>query len=143
MSKKYVVSQEFMNELVEWRDDIRHEWFDKKDDGKWLNSADISDLEGIAEDWWLDTEISDNESNNRLIAIIRWVNGEDVFKVDKPKKWIVRSKLKDDDGDYWYVSNNKGLTDRHFYEKNATKFDTKEEAESWANSHQEVIEVEE
>lgn len=67
---------------------------------------------------------------------------EDVFEVEKPNKWIVRSKLKDDDGDYWYVSNYKGLTDRNFYEKYATKFDTKEEAESWANSHQEVVQVE-
>ena len=34
-------------------------------------------------------------------------------------------------------------TVKTFYDiDNATHFDTKEEAESWANAHQEVIEVE-
>lgn len=145
MSEKYVVSQEFMNELEEWKADIRHEWL-KKDDGKWLNSADISDLEDITEDWWLDTEISYKESNNRLITIIRWVNGEDVFEVEKPKKWIVRSKETDFEGDCLYVSLdelNIILTANTTYKlEQATHFDTKEEAQSWANAHQEVVEVE-
>ena len=101
------------------------------------------------DDWWLDHNISEKERNNRLIAIIRWVNGEDVFEVEKPKKWAVRSKGTDNDGDYRYVS----VFDSYFgitYAdsgkdklENATHFDTKEEAESWANAHQEVIEVEE
>ncbi|MHB9648370.1 hypothetical protein ACX9VS_03030 [Weissella paramesenteroides] len=136
MSEKYVVSQEFMNELEEWKKRGNTEVY-------FVGSYYLSMLPDYVKRWWNYPEINNFECNNRLIAIIRWVNGEDVFEVEKPKKWIVRSKLKDDDGDYWYVSNYKGLTDRNFYEKYATKFDTKEEAESWANAHQEVVSVEE
>lgn len=132
MSEKYVVSQEFMDELEDWKLNTV--------DGVFISDDDIEDLPYIIVSWWVE-EPSDEESNNRLIAIIRWVNGEDVFEVEKPKKWVVRSKETDDDSDYWYVSIYKGLTDRNFYEKYATKFDTKKEAESWANAHQEVVEV--
>lgn len=135
MSEKYVVSQEFMNELNLWCD-IR-----KLHDFRLLIS-DLHSLPDLIKNWQKDELQSDKESNNRLIAIIRWVNGEDVFEVEKPKKWVVRSKRTDEDGYYWYVANYKGLTNRVFYEEQATKFETKEEAQSWANSHQEVVEVE-
>ena len=110
---------------------------------------DIDDLEGlpvVVNAWWGD-EVPDEENNNRLIAIIRWVNGEDVFEVEKPKKWVVRSEETDEDGDYHYVDldnfkNLKSVSTIYWLDF-ATKFDTKEEAESWANSHQEVIEVQE
>lgn len=58
------------------------------------------------------------------------------------KKRVVSSKEHNNFGEYTYVT-----TDDIFSlaitmgVENATKFDTKEEAESWANSHQEVIEV--
>jgi hypothetical protein len=97
--------------------------------------------------WWTYPEINNFETNNRLIAIIRWVNGEDVFEVDKPKKWVVRSKEPQGSVDGkplygWFV-------DEYTVELEATmppyvdRFNTREEAESWANSHQEVVEVEE
>lgn len=84
----------------------------------------------------------DEENNNRLIAIIRWVNGEDVFEVEKPKKWVVRSK--ETDSTYCYaqlLSENNNTLFMAYSFANATRFDTKEEAKSWANSHQEVVEV--
>lgn len=136
---KYLVSQEFMNELEEWKSNIV--------DGVFINGEDINNLPYTIGNWWCDSDISNVESNNCLIAIIRWVNGEDVFEVEKPKKWVVRSKETDDDGDYRYVllDYSVGLTIGIIgrTEFLATKFDTKEEAESWANGHQEVIEVEE
>lgn len=131
MSDKYVVSQEFMNELQGWRYVKKH----------FIGSIEISTLPDVVKHWRCNG--NNKENNNRLITIIRWVNGEDVFEVEKPKKWIVRSKLKDGDGDHWYVSHYKGLTNREFYKEKATIFDTKEEAQEWANSHQEVVEVEE
>lgn len=134
MSEKYVVSQEFMNELEEWKLNTV--------DGVFINDDDIEDLPYIIVSWWVE-EPSDGEGNNRLIAIIRWVNGEDVFEVEKPKKWVVRSKGTDDDDNYSYVFINlHNFTLSTYHISNATKFDTKEEAESWANAHQEVIEVE-
>ena len=139
MSDKYVVSQEFMNELEDWKLDTVGTTF--------INGDDIKKLPYVINVWWFNFDASDKEYNNRIIAIIRWVNGEDVFEVEKPKKWVVRSKGTDNDGDYRYVS----VFDSYFgitYAdsgkdklENATHFDTKEEAESWANAHQEVVEV--
>ena len=137
MSDKYVVSQEFMNELEEWKKRGNTDVY-------FVGSYDLSMLPDYVKRWWNYPEINNFECNNRLIAIIRWVNGEDVFEVEKPKKWVVRSKETDDDNDHWYVrlpNNIDGINDVVYYMSSATLFDTKEEAQSWANSHQEVIEV--
>ena len=139
MSDKYVVSQEFMNELEEWKKRGNTDVY-------FVGSYDISMLPIDVIRWWDYPEINNSEQNNRLIAIIRWVNGEDVFEVEKPKKWVVRSKETDEDGDYHYVDldnfkNLKSVSTIYGLDF-ATKFDAKEEAQSWANSHQEVVEVE-
>ena len=138
MSDKYVVSQEFMNELEDWKKRGNTEVY-------FVGSYDLSMLPDYVKRWWNYPEINNFECNNRLIAIIRWVNGEDVFEVEKPKKWVVRSKETDEDGDYHYVDldnfkNLKSVSTIYGLDF-ATKFDAKEEAESWANSHQEVVEV--
>lgn len=94
-----------------------------------------------------DFRVDIKESNNRLIAIIRWVSGEEVFEIEKPKKWIVRSSDSSEAGRHLYVrldiSYKVKDTTTLWGINNATRFDTKEEAQSWANAHQEVIEVEE
>ena len=59
---------------------------------------------------------------------------------------MLRYRVKDNEGDYWYVyiASSYGIkyvSHTSFWE-DGTHFDTKEEAESWANSHQEVVEVE-
>ena len=140
MSEKYVVSQKFMNELEEWKKRGNTDVY-------FVGSYDISMLPIDVIRWWDYPEINNFECNNRLIAIIRWVNGEDVFEVEKPKKWVVRSKKCTDQGSYLYVYfiDRNGIKDvmTGWTTHIATKFDTKEEAESWANDHQEVIEVEE
>ena len=139
MSEKYVVSQEFMNELEEWKKRGNTDVY-------FVGSYDISMLPIDVIRWWDYPEINNSEQNNRLIAIIRWVNGEDVFEVEKPKKWVVRSKVISTEGSHLYVNvhSTLGIPDimTLFRLKNATKFDTKEEAQSWANSHQEVVQVE-
>ena len=138
MSEKYVVSQEFMHELEEWKKRGNTDVY-------FVGSYDISMLPIDVIRWWDYPEINNSEQNNRLIAIIRWVNGEDVFEVEKPKKWVVRSKETDEDGDYHYVDlvnfkNLKSVSTIYGLDF-ATKFDAKEEAQSWASSHQEVVEV--
>ena len=140
MSNKYVVSQEFMNELQEWKETYITDTLDEK--YHYVSAGDLDTLPGMIKDWWIELN-KPTETNNRLIAIIRWVNGENVFEVEKPKKWVVRSKETNDEDNYSYVFinlNNFTLSTYHI--SNATKFDTKEEAESWANAHQEVVEVE-
>ena len=138
MSEKYVVSQEFMNELEEWKKRGNTDVY-------FVGSYDISMLPIDVIRWWDYPEINNSEQNNRLIAIIRWVNGEDVFEVKNPKKWVVRSKKCTDQGSYLYVYfiDRNGIKDvmTGWTTHIATKFDTKEEAQSWANSHQEVVEV--
>ena len=138
MSDKYVVSQEFMNKLEEWKKRGNTDVY-------FVGSYDISMLPIDVIRWWDYPEINNFEQNNRLIAILRWVNGEDVFEVEKPKKWVVRSKGTDNDNGHWYVylpNNIDEINNVVYYMSSATLFDTKEEAESWANSHQEVVEVE-
>lgn len=144
MSEKYVVSQEFMNELEEWKNNL----VKYNEPGGFIDIDDLEGLPVVVNAWWGD-EVPDEENNNRLIAIIRWVNGEDVFEVEKPKKWVVRSKEPQGsvDGEPLYIWFVDELTLET--ETEATmppyirRFNTKEEAQSWANSHQEVVEVEE
>lgn len=93
---KVKISKEVYDALVEWRDANQL-------DHTHINGGDILRLPTFILNFWLELGISQNEANNRLIAIIRWVNGEDVFEVEKPKKWIVRSKGTDDEDNYSYV----------------------------------------
>ena len=134
---KMKISKEVYDALVDWRNEIESS-----------NTIYAEDINGLASPyvvrrWWIGDDDEGTYANNRLIAIIRWVNGEDVFEVEKPKKWVVRSK--EHDGQYFYgkllLANNNTVFMGYSF-ANATRFDTKEEAESWANAHQEVIEVE-
>ena len=134
--EKMKISKEVYDALVDWRNEIESS-----------NTIYAEDINGLASPyvvrrWWIGDD-KGTYANNRLIAIIRWVNGEEVFEVEKPKKWAVRSKEHDEGGHYQYVK--AGHFDMSFNEyhiEHATRFDTKEEAQSWANSHQEVVEVE-
>ena len=89
MSEKYVVSQEFMNELEEWKEAYITDALDEK--YHYVSAGDLYTLPGMIKDWWIELN-KPTENNNHLISIIRWVNGEDVFEVEKPKKWVVRSR---------------------------------------------------
>lgn len=134
---KVKISKEAYDALVEWKK-RRHPINNA------VNSFDLMELSRKDEEWWqgIDTTKTTN-TNNWLITLIRWVSGEDVLEVEEPKKWIVRSKNTDNTGDYGYVSINQyNITFNAYHISSATKFDTKEEAESWANAHQEVIGME-
>ena len=132
------ISKEVYDALVKWRDN--HEL-----QTTFISGSDLFHFPNKIVGWLKDTNtLFDNR--NRLIAIIRWLNGEDVFEVEKPKKWVVRSKECNEQGNYLYIYliDSNGVKDvmTSWTKDVATKFDTKEEAESWANAHQEVIEVE-
>lgn len=139
MSDKYVVSQEFMNSLNEWRENLS----DFSMSENFVGPTAIDELDDIVDGWWNITDLSGEEQNSRLIAILNWVNGEDVFEVEKLKKWVVRSKETDSKGSHLYVfvSKDDALCYSCLGLVNATHFATKEEAQSWANNHQEVVEV--
>lgn len=82
MDKKYKVTQKFMDKLIEWRAefelDAQTGWPEMFVDG---NSID--NFPEVVEYWrgWNDHD-NPIECNNRLIAIIQWLNGEDVFEVE-------------------------------------------------------------
>lgn len=137
--KNYKVTQEFMDELIEWRDDNN---LDAKTGlvDTFIDGHDINNIPNILDSWWTDPD-NPIENNNRLIAILKWLNGKDVFEVEAPHKFVVRSKEPDKDGDYWYVSYYRGSMHTNLYLSKATKFDTREEAQEWANSHQVVVEI--
>ena len=137
---KIKISKEVYDALVDWKHDTAPE----KD--FYITPFDFEEIPFVVKSWWLANNVDSIVNNNRLIAIIRWVNGEDVFEVEKPKKWVVRSKDRTEQGSYLYVmlDVSHGVKKTiNFWDKDvATRFDTKEEAQSWANAHQEVVEVE-
>ena len=137
--KMYKVTQEFMNKMIEWRDDEDI----NATNGERCNyviSDDLDDLPGVAVAWWIEDK-NPIERNNRLIAIIKWLNGEDVFEVEMAHKFIVRSENTNADKYYTYVEVDEGITTTVYSVKYATNFYTREEAQEWANSHQVVIEI--
>lgn len=141
MYKKYKVTNEFMDKLVEWRDKYNLD----ATSGitlSYMVSSDQAVLPRVVVLWW-ETSQNPMERNNRLIAIIQWLNGEDVFEVEAPHKFVVRSDKKDHDGYYAYVAVENDMTTAAYTFVNATKFDTLEEAQGWSNSHQVVVEIDE
>lgn len=141
MTKKYKVTHEFMKWLIKWRDD---EDIDATsgESFNYINDNDLENLPAVVVAWWVDDK-KPIERNNRLIAIIQWLNGEDVFEVEEPHKFVVRSDNPDEDGDYLYVEVLKSLTSTSYSLLDATRFNTREEAQEWANSHQVVVEIDE
>lgn len=139
---KMKISKEVYDALVEWRD-IQSIYASSGRVDEFIDGIDLQYIPDIVNSWWVTPE-EPVATNNRLIAIIRWVNGENVFEVEKSKKWVVRSKNSDDRfDDYGYVSvNERNISYTTYYLNHATRFDNKEEAQSWANAHQEVVQVE-
>ena len=138
--KVHKVTQEFMNELIKWRDQ-RH--LDTVNGGLYatFRDKDFRALPNVIVEWHLE-DIEPIERNNRLIAIIQWLNGEDVFEVEETHKFVVRSDKSYTDGNYAYVIVDNGVSGKSYYDVSlATKFDTREEAQEWANSHQVIIEI--
>ena len=143
--ESHKVSEDLMSAIDEWKTVV----------GPYVVSVDLSpSITGETIRKWLGDRGTDAEHNNRLIALIRYVNGEDVFEVEKPKKWVVRSKKIPYDSSYNFVAlydDNASITTelKHAYTANivdglyfAFVFDSKEEAEKWSNPLMEVVEVE-
>ena len=142
MAEKYKVTQKFMDEFKEWRDKNH---LDATSGMKrtYISPLQLDTIPRVFLGWQLDAK-NPIERNKRLIAIIQWLNGEDVFELEKPHKFIVRSDKSDNDGDYIYVQVKNGTAVRYrYYASGATRFDTREEAQEWANAHQVIVEIDE
>lgn len=137
MDNKFLVTQEFMDDLVEWRD--------RRLIAKYVTYEDVlpSYMPSSVFEWWDEDEIPDEEHNNRLIAIIRWVNGEDVFETQKTYKYYIArtsSPVMYFSMKKWYHSEFPNYN-AFLSEKNI--FDTREEAEKWLIPGYEVVEIDE
>ena len=132
---KVKISKEVYDELVDWKHDTAPE----KD--FYITPFDFKEIPFVVKSWWLANNVDSIGNNNRLIAIIKWINGEDVFEVEKPKKWIVRSKETDGVNRNFYVnvSPDKTWFGTTVEKGLATQFDTKEEADKYVNSLTESV----
>lgn len=126
---KYSVTQVFMQDLNNWRDDRRI----YAEDGAVLGWEDFQNEPWRVQNWRLNTG-SAIEANNRLIAIINWLNGEDVFSVDKPY-YIVQVK-----GGNGYL-NVEGGFELVSDKRNATVFYRLEDAKEYENAFLEAVEL--
>ena len=144
MTEKYKVTQKFLDALKWWRD-AEHIKPTSAKVNSYVSQTNLIDLPAVVENWWVWGSKNPMENNNRLIAIIQWLNGEDVFEVEEPHKYIVRSDKANRDGYYSYVFISDSVSGTFPYDtpKFATKFNTREEAQEWANAHQVVVEIDE
>ena len=131
--KKYSIRQSIMYDLKNWRDDRRI----YAEYGAVLGLEDFQNEPERVQNWRLNTG-SAIEANNRLIAIINWLNGEDVFAVDVPS-YIVRKK-----GLRKYVNVEvEGGFELVEDKRNATVFYRLEDAKEYENAIFEVVELDE
>ena len=130
---KYSVRQSIMYDLKNWRDDRRI----YAEYGAVLGWEDFQNEPERVQNWRLNTG-SAIEANDRLIAIIKWLNGEDVFAVDVPS-YIVRKK-----GVRKYVNVEvEGGFELVNDKRNATVFYRLEDAKEYENAFLEAVEVDE
>lgn len=138
---KYLVTQEFMDKLSKWRDDQRL-GMNTELIRSFLDVSHIQKFPDVVDIWWTDPK-NTVENNSRLIAIIQWLNGEEVFETQKTYKYYVGR----DSYPIAYLSMRKMYHsefpryDSVFSEKKI--FDTREEAEKWLIPDYEVVEIDE
>lgn len=131
--KKYSIRQSIMYDLNNWKEEQR---IDVKN-GAVVSWEDFKNFPDRVIEWQLNTGNA-VEANNRLITLIKWLNGEDVFIVDKPS-YVVRVK-----GDNGYLD----VEDCHPFsivsdKRDATVFYRLEDAKQYENAILEVVELDE
>jgi len=131
------VSQAMMDELEEFGGVSFYVAMDLFNKGKFPNMEYYRSSRGIDNDY------------NVFYKFIKHINGEPQFEAEKPKKYIVRSKEVDIEGNSLYlifrtVFGLKYSATAYVDDiSDVEKFDTREEAEKWTNPLMEVVEVEE
>ena len=140
--KKYKVTQKFMDALEKWKGS-RSSHFSRK--YNYVTSRELLEIGRTVHQWWHGNIDDSIETNNRLIAIIQWLNGEDVFEVEQPHKFVVRTIDYTEYGykSYFRLYSGDGLelVDHSYNLKYARKFNTREEAEKYCVPGYEVIEI--
>lgn len=129
--KKYSIRQSIMYDLNNWKEEQR---IDVKN-GAVVSWEDFKNFPDRVIEWQLNTGNA-VEANNRLITLIKWLNGEDVFIVDTPS-YIVQVKggngYLDVEGGFELVSD----------KRNATVFYRLEDAKEYENAFLEAVKLDE
>lgn len=132
---KYKVTPDFMDDLDGWRDRFVN------GESK-VNVFTSETINNMVERWQFE-HFSNDEIIKRLVALLNWINGEDVFEVGKPK-YVVQRKDAVLGGVHQYLNLEQSGNVRLVYGlENATRFDDFEQASEWYNKHFEVVEVDE
>lgn len=140
IDKKYLVTQEFMNELIKWRDEHNIK-LDLTEPFSHVRGMDFYQFPDQVAEWWAGETGNPWEINNRLIAIIQWLNGEEVFETQKTYKYYIArtsSPVMYFSMKKWYHS------ELPKYDSNCSEkkvFSTREEAEKWLIPGYEVVEI--
>lgn len=139
--KNYKVSQEFMEMLNKWKEEYKD-----KDGIVDMSNFALERLPTIVDEWRFDG-VDRRDKNERLGAIINWINGEDVFEVGKTHKFGVRSVNNYYGGRLWLrvrlFEDGVGLPSYNNLLLDATLFTKRDEAELWTTNGFEVVEVDE
>ena len=138
---KYKITQALMQDLKVWQDE-RHIYAENNQTVSW---EDFKVLPTRIREWQLNTG-SAFEANNRFIAIIKWLNGEDIFEIDKKRQFGVRSVERNDNHAWFKANYCENGTIIPSYDNDlsyATLFDTSDQAAFWTTSGYKVVEVDE
>lgn len=144
--KNIEITRSLYNEIASWKMSIEPGAFETPA----ISYDALLNIPKEIRDWWQYPYKHHNtqEGNDRITALIRYLNGQYVFTIKKQKKFVVRNKGVSDGaslGDtdpYYYVE---AFGDQTYMVPgigSATYFDYEFEAYQYKNSHQVVIEVE-
>lgn len=136
--KKYKVTQEFMDALNKWNENHKY-----PDGTTLINQHTLNDLPEDVTEWLFEILTIAAEKNNRLGALINWINGEDVFKVSEPSYIVQRKEVVSPAGREYLHIYRDGSLQFVYSNRLATKFDDYMKAHEWAGIHFEVVGLDE
>lgn len=132
--KKYKVTQEFMDSLNKWKHEQDLDIMDN------VYPEDLIRLPEIVKSWQ-EYPAKFFDRNNRLIAVINWINREEVFEVGTPSYVVILKDIVPFYGKGYVQITAEGYVAITYYMEDATRFDDFKKASEWANKHFEVVEV--
>ena len=144
--KNFKITRNLYNKIVDWKLSMEPDPFKTPV----ISYEALSNIPEEIKDWWQYPYRHHNiqEGNDRITALIRYLNGQYIFTIKKQKKFVVRNKgvydgaVFGEKDPYYYVEAFGDQTYMIKGIKDATHFDSEFEAYEYKNSHQEVIEVE-
>ncbi|AWF95119.1 hypothetical protein [Weissella cibaria] len=142
--KKYKITKKMLGYLEIWKAN-NHLDATTREPTHFVNGQDLTELPFSVRSWKNDP-INPIERNERMIAIIQWLDGKNVFEVEKPNAFVVRSKKTDFDDEYRYLELRKifGMEIPNYSmigSNYAEMFETRMDAELWTTNGYEVVEL--